>query len=288
MSRPLRIEYPDAVYHVTSRGNSRNDIFHSDSNREAFLRILADVVHRFNWLCHAYCLMDNHYHLLIETPEGNLSAGMRQLNGVYTQKYNWLNQKTGHVFQGRYKAILVERDNYLLELCRYVVLNPVRAGLRKKPEQWSWSSYRFTAGMKKPPEYLTTDWILGLFHRKTSEAQKLYRRFVKERKGLKSPWEELQGQILLGDETFIDSHRDLLHDRNPVKEIPRTQRYLCRPELSTLFPKIINKAERDEQIHRAHIQHGYTLKQIADFLKIHYSTVSKILKRMQGHLYFKT
>jgi REP element-mobilizing transposase RayT len=288
MSRPLRIEYPDAVYHVTSRGNSRNDIFHSDSNREAFLRILADVVHRFNWRCHAYCLMDNHYHLLIETPEANLSVGMRQLNGVYTQKYNWLNQKTGHVFQGRYKAILVERDSYLLELCRYVVLNPVRAGLSEKPEQWPWSSYRFTSGMKKPPDYLTTDWILGLFHRKTSEAQKLYRRFVREGRGLKTPWEDLQGQILLGDDAFIDSHRDFLNDRKPVKEIPRTQRYVCRPELSTLFPGIIIKAERDKQIHRAHIQHGYSLRQIADFLGIHYSTVSKILKSVEENLYFKT
>ncbi|NMC91368.1 MAG: addiction module toxin RelE, partial [Smithella sp.] len=119
MSRPLRIEYPDAVYHVTTRGNAKNDIFYSDSDREAFLKILSGVVSRFNWLCHAFCLMDNHYHLLIETPDGNLSKGMRQLNGVYTQKYNWMHQKEGHVFQGRYKAILVEKESYLLELCRY-------------------------------------------------------------------------------------------------------------------------------------------------------------------------
>ena len=94
MSRPLRIEYPDAVYHVTSRGNARNDIFHADQDRKEFLSILDRVARRFNWICHAYCLMDNHYHLLIETPDGNLSQGMRQLNGIYTQKYNWMQKKT--------------------------------------------------------------------------------------------------------------------------------------------------------------------------------------------------
>jgi len=225
--------------------------------------------------------MDNHYHLLIETPDGNLSKGMRQLNGVYTQKYNWLHHKTGHVFQGRYKAILVEKDSYLLELCRYVVLNPVRAGLTEKPAEWLWSSYRFTAGMKNPPDYLATDWILGLFNQKKPEAQKLYRKFVRAGIGLKSPWGELQGQILLGEEAFIDSHRGLLHDRQRAKEISRPQRSLNRPKLTKLFIKARNKGERNKQIDRAHIQHGYTLKAIADHLGIHYTTVSKIIKTLE-------
>ena len=129
MARALRIEYPDAVYHITSRGNARNEIFADDQDRDNFLTVLGVVVKRYNWLCHAYCLMDNHYHLMIETPDANLSRGMRQLNGVYTQKYNWRHSKTGHIFQGRYKSILVEKENYLLELCRYVVLNPVRANM---------------------------------------------------------------------------------------------------------------------------------------------------------------
>ena len=149
MTRPLRIEYPNAVYHVTSRGNARNKIFLGDQDRENFLAVLDAVVKRYNWLCHAYCLMDNHYHLMIETPDANLSRGMRQLNGVYTQKYNWWHSKTGHIFQGRYKAILVEKENYLLELCRYVVLNPVRANMVDKPEEWKWSSYGATAGLTK-------------------------------------------------------------------------------------------------------------------------------------------
>ncbi len=251
MARPLRIEYPDAVYHVTARGNAKNDIFHSDTDRNTFLKILSGVVLRYNWLCHAYCLMDNHYHLLIETPDGNLSVGMRQLNGVYTQKHNWLHQKSGHVFQGRFKAIVVEKESYLLELCRYVVLNPVRAGKTETPEQWRWSSYRFTAGMKTPPDYLTTDWILGLFHPKKREAQKLYRKFVRAGIGLQSPWEELRGQILLGEEGFVDAHKDLLYDKKTVKEVPRTQRYVNRPALSVF--EIAKRSGNPSRIYSARL-----------------------------------
>jgi len=118
MARPLRIEYPGAIYHVTSRGNARQSIYQDDKDRQRFLGILDDVVKRFNWICHSYCLMSNHYHLLIETVDGNLSAGMRQVNGIYTQYINNRHHSTGHVFQGRFKAILVDKDAYLLELCR--------------------------------------------------------------------------------------------------------------------------------------------------------------------------
>ncbi len=132
MARPLRIESPGAVYHLTSRGNARNSIYLDDNDRQRFLAILGNVVDRYNWLCHAFCLMDNHYHLLIETLDPNLSLGMRQLNGVYTQGFNRAHNRVGHVFQGRYKAILVEKDEHLLELCRYIVLNPMRAGVIKE------------------------------------------------------------------------------------------------------------------------------------------------------------
>ena len=153
MARPLRIEYPGALYHITSRGNGGQKIFRSDKDRVYFLKLLATLTDRFHWLCHAWCLMDNHYHLVIETPEGNLSRGMRQLNGMYTQKYNWKYHKTGHVFQGRYKAIIVDKDSYLLELCRYVALNPVRAHVVEEPEDFRWSSYRATAGIDKAPSF---------------------------------------------------------------------------------------------------------------------------------------
>ncbi len=127
MARPLHIEYPGAVYHITNRGNDKKAVFKDDQDRETFLKILAFVNKRYHWLCHAYCLMDNHYHLMIETPDGNLSLGMRQLNGVYTQARNKRYNKTGHLFQGRYKSILIQKDSHLLEVCRYVVLNPVKA-----------------------------------------------------------------------------------------------------------------------------------------------------------------
>ena len=281
MARPLRIEYPNAVYHVTSRGNARNKIFLGDQDRENFLFVLDAVVKRYNWLCHAHCLMDNHYHLMIETPDANLSRGMRQLNGVYTQKYNWWHSKTGHIFQGRYKSILVDKENYLLELCRYVVLNPVRANMVEKPEEWKWSSYGATAGLKTVPNYLTGDWILGLFSNNKAEAQKRYRKFVREGIHTGSPWDDLQGQILLGEEGFIEKYKDLLSDKEQIKEIPRPQRYVSRPRLSKLLSKEDKTARRNSGIHSAHVKYGYTLKEIADHLEIHYTTVSKAINGLE-------
>ncbi|MEI6336557.1 MAG: transposase, partial [Methylococcaceae bacterium] len=131
MTRPLRIELSGGIYHVTSRGNRQDDIYFSDDDRKVWLNLLGQVCQRFNWYIHAYCQMTNHFHIVVETPEGNLAQGMRQLNGVYTQYINRTHGSVGHLFQGRYKAILVEKDNYLLELARYVVLNPLRAGMVK-------------------------------------------------------------------------------------------------------------------------------------------------------------
>ena len=135
MARPLRLEIPGGLYHVTSRGDRREDIYLSDTDRQRWLDLLGEVCSRHNWLCHAYCLMDNHYHIVVETIDGNLSAGMRKLNGVYTQWHNRTHDRVGHVFQGRFKAIIVQREGYLLELARYVVLNPVRAGICAMPDQ---------------------------------------------------------------------------------------------------------------------------------------------------------
>ena len=158
MASPLRLQFEHALYHVTSRGNARQAIVKTQADRQAFLDGLAQVVDRFGWRCHAYCLMNNHYHLLVETPFPNLSQGMRQLNGPYTQGYNRRHRRVGHVFQGRFKAILVEREVHLLELCRYVVLNPVRAHLVDHPEDWAWSNYRATAGLESGPPFLHIAW----------------------------------------------------------------------------------------------------------------------------------
>lgn len=280
MARPLRIEYPGAVYHVTSRGNAKDSIFIDDKDRDNFLKVLSFVVKRYNWICHGYCLMYNHYHLLIETPEANLSKGMRQLNGVYTQTFNGRHERVGHVFQGRYKAILVEKESYLLELCRYIVLNPVRAGVVKRPEDWRWSSYLSTVGIKGVPEYLTTDWILNQFGSNRKEAQKNYRDFVRAGVGAESPWKNLKGQILLGSEGFIEKFRNLLSDKGEIREIPRVQRYLSRPGIDEILNKemVKDKKIRNKQIHKAIMQYGYSLKEVGDYLGVHYTTISKALK----------
>ena len=155
MARPLRIEFAGALYHVTSRGDGQEAIYLGDEDREAFYAVLTEVCRRFNWMVHAECQMTNHYHLLVETPSGNLSRGMRQLNGVYTQRFNRRHSRVGHVFQGRYKAILVQKDAYLLEFSRYVVLNPVRARMVRTARDWAWSNYRATAGMARTIGSLT-------------------------------------------------------------------------------------------------------------------------------------
>ncbi len=205
MARPLRIEFSGALYHVASRGDGQEDIYLEDKDRDAYLDILKETCKRFNWILHAYCLMDNHYHLLIETPDANLSKGMRQLNGVYTQRFNRHHDQVGHVFQGRYKAILVEKESYLLELARYIVLNPVRAQMVRSAKDWSWSSYRATAGLIKSEKWLTVDWILSVFAVRKTTAEKRYREFVSEGRNQPKPWEQLRNQIYLGSDKFVDA-----------------------------------------------------------------------------------
>jgi len=277
MARPLRLEYPGGVYHVTSRGNARQRIYTTAADRQAFLAILASVVSRSHWLCHAYCLMDNHYHLLIETPDGHLSRGMRQLNGIYTQWYNRIHHRVGHLFQGRYRAIVVDKESHLLELCRYVVLNPVRAKKTRQAGQWPWSSYRATVGRGAAPDFLTAEWVLGQFSEIKRKAQERYRTFVAEGMGSESPWNALKGQILLGSEGFLERHRSQLKEAVKVQEIPRRQRYAGRPALE----EILKRSPKDRSIYQAHVEYGYTLREISDKIGVHYTTVSKIVKRME-------
>ncbi len=234
---------------------------------------------RFNWLCHAYCLMNNHYHLIIETPEGNLSRGMRQLNGVYTMGFNRWHRAVGHIFQGRYKAILIEKERYLLEVCRYVVLNPVRAGLVGKPEDWKWSSYRGTADLAKAHPSLTVEWILGQMGKRKREAVKGYRDFVRDGIGGDTIWKEVKGQSILGEEDFIDRFIDHIRGYEQIKEVPRGQRYLGRPQLKDVFPEqtIKDRGIRNEGMARAVEQWGYSQREVADYLGLHYSTLSRIM-----------
>ncbi|MCL4457502.1 MAG: transposase [Nitrospirae bacterium] len=280
MARPLRIEYDGAVYHITSRGNERKNIFKDDEARSLFLDTLKKVNEKHNWLCHAYCLMNNHYHLVIETPDGNLSKGMRQLNGVYTQAFNKRHDRVGHIFQGRYKAILVSKESHLLETCRYVVLNPVRAKATGTPGEWKWSSYRGTVGFEKPHPCLTIDWILGQFSTKRGFAIKKYREFVKAGIGESTIWTSVKGQIILGKEDFIEKFMDHVRKHEEIREIPRSQRYVGRPALAQLFKVVTikNKLKRNKMIREAVIRYGYTQNEISNHLGMHYSTISRLLK----------
>jgi putative transposase len=274
MARPLRIEYAGALYHVTSRGDRQEAIYITDTDRAAFLEILGRVVETYNWLVHAYCLMDNHYHLLIETPDGNLSNGMRQLNGVYTQTHNRNNRCVGHVFQGRYKAILVQKEAYLLELARYIVLNPVRARMVRRASDWPWSSFRDTAGARQAPGWLHTDWLLAAFGRRLSSARKKYRQFVADGKNQPSPWESLRNQVFLGSEAFVDELRKKIEEDRDLSEIPRSQRRQ-KPRSLEYYAK--SAGSRDEAILAAYTSGGYSLKQIGDYYGLHYSRISRIV-----------
>lgn len=285
MARPLRLEFEGGLYHVTSRGDGREAIFLADGDREDFLEVLGKVVRCYRWLVHAYCLMGNHYHLLLETPEANLSRGMRQLNGVYTQRFNVRHQRVGHVFQGRFKAIVVDRDEYLLELCRYMVLNPVRAGLVKRPQDWEWSSYRATAGMAGAHPCLSVAWLPEQFGSDRREAAKRYRSFVQDGLTKPPPWEELKGQFILGDEGFSKRLAKLLEKQTAVKEFPRLQRLASRPALAELLTeprKGGSKEVRAEQVWQAFARYGYTQKAIADSLGLHPATVSLIIRNRDG------
>jgi len=228
MARPLRLEFPGALYHVTSRGNARQKIYLDDEDRRLYLDLLGKEVAQQGWRCYACCLMDNHYHLLIETPEPNLVAGMRRLNGVYTQAFNRRHGRVGHLFQGRYKAIVVDKDAYLRELCRYIVLNPVRAKAVKTPERWPWSSYRATVGELPAPSWLAVEEVRALFPGRSA-----YRRFVEEGIGQDSPWSRLRGQIYLGGEDFLKRMERRLPGRR-VRGIARAHLEPLRPDAAAV------------------------------------------------------
>lgn len=291
MSRPLRIEFPGAIYHLTARGNARQNIFINDEDRQRFIDLLGREIEQQRWKCYAYCLMDNHYHLLIETPEGKLAQGMRRLNGVYTQSFNRRHGRVGHVLQGRYKSIVVERESYLLELCRYVVLNPVRAGIVKRVADWPWSSYRATAGNAKAPVWLASGWVLGQFGHQRQGAQAAYRRFVSAGIRSASPWEGIRGQVWLGEDGFLKRMQSMLKDKHR-KEVPRGQQLPDRPSSETIIKAVSETydVERRDILNRSHPQ-GYVavvyllrrvvnmrLNEVADLFGVSASRVSKIQK----------
>ena len=274
MSRPLRLEFAGALYHVTSRGDQREDIYHDDGDRTLWLDTLAQCCERFNWAVHAWCQMSNHYHLVIETAEGNLSAGMRQLNGVYTQAHNRRHDRVGHVFQGRYKGILVDRDSYLLELLRYVVLNPVRAQMVKRPLDWAWSSYHAMIGNQPSPTWLNCEWALSQFGAQRARQIVRYTEFVQQ--GVDGPgvWHALKGQVFLGTDAFAEALQQRLEQTKQAsnKEIPRLQRRALAKSLNYYRHTFEDKKQG---MAAAYATGDFTLQQVADAFEVHYATVSR-------------
>ena len=247
--------------------------------RELFLATLSQVVERFHWICHAYCLMNNHYHLVIETPDGNLSKGMRQLNGVSTQTLNRRHHRVGHLFQGRFRGILVQKESHFLEVCRYVVLNPVRAKAVDHPRMWAWSSYQATGGLAHIPRCLKVNEILSHFGQRRSSAQQKYRSYVAEGISGATIWENLEAQSLLGLEGFAEALRGHVTDKRKAREIPKGQRLIGRPSLEKLFKeRRKRKTVRDRQISDAVNQYSYSQIEVARHIKLHYSTVSRLIK----------
>ncbi len=276
MARPLRIEFAGALYHLTSRGDRSGSIFEDDEDRRQFLRTLAEVVERFNWACHAYCLMANHYHLVVETPDANLSKGMRHLNGVYTQASNRRHKRFGHLFQGRYKGILVDKESHFLELARYVVLNPVRAGMVDLPENWPWSSYGIMIGECPKPKWLTTDGLLAQFGKRRVRARKRYRKFVAEGLGGDSIWAELRQQIYLGDGAFVERMQKQIALQGDELSIPNAQR---RPPAPPLADIVAGSEDRNVGIVAAYATGAFCYREIAEYVGLHLATVGRIVRR---------
>jgi len=278
MARPLRLEFPNALYHVTSRGDRREDIYDDDEDRMIFLNILGKVVTDYNWLCHGYCLMSNHYHLIIETLDSNLSKGMRQLKGVYTQATNRRHNRTGHLFQGRYKAILVDKESYLLELARYVVLNPLRAkGMVHNIEDWPWSNYLSMIGKAEIFDWLTTDWVLSQFGGSREQAMRRYQQFILDGVGQNIEiWSKLKGQIYLGDEDFVSDMQSKIGKNQNDWNIPKKQKRAVAKSLPEIEQ---NAVDRNSAIKTAYATGVYSQHEIGEFFNLHPSTVGVIVRR---------
>ena len=274
MSRPLRIEFEDALYQVTARGDRREAIFEDDVDRGAVLAVLEQGLERFDAVVYAYCLMGNHYHAVVQTRQPNLSRLMRHINGVYTQTYNRRHAKVGHLFQGRFKAVMVQEDAYFLEVCRYVDLNPVRAGMLKQPQDWAWSSYRAHVGQVEGPRWLESatlhHWLAPRAPRR--DGPKRYAQFVAQGHGVKL-WEKaLAGQIFLGNDAFVRKMQAQANSPNE-HEIPRAQRRSAGRPLQGYF----DDPDRDTAIARAYLEGGHTQSAIALATGLSVSRISRLI-----------
>ncbi len=284
MARQVRYEYAGGVYYIKARGVGHEPIFRDAIDRNRFLEILVETVFRFKWLCHSYCLLEDHYHLILETPQGNLSKGMRQINGLYTQSFNRKYRRQGPLFGERFKSIIIEKARYLLPLHRHMMLNPVRVNLTRDPERWPWSSYLPNIIRGYRPAFLITQWILSYFSGKDeSFSLEKYQRYIFNEEEGKFSWRDLRDRVFLGSDTFIERVKKRILVQKDKK---RDMNYnLTREDNSPLEEIIGNKRltrkERDVRIYDAYIHHGYTLNEIAAYLGVHFATVSRAVRRME-------
>ena len=276
MARPLRIQAPGLTYHVTARGNNRMEIFLDDVDRRRFLRVLARVVVHFGLRCHAYCLMTNHFHLAATTTEANLSRAIKQLNGEYAQWWNRRHRRVGHVFQSRFGAQIVQDGRYLLNVCRYIVLNPVRAQLVPGPAHWHWSSYCATAGVIRAPSWLHCEELLDhVSNGHPAKACRRYRDFVLR---VNARTLRLSREAVLGDEKFVARFQP--YRMRASREVPRRA---ARRALKTIFRGAITRTTRITGVIAA-FRERYPLAEIARYLDVHPSTISKIVLAHRGQV----
>ena len=289
MSRPLRIEFPGAIYHVTSRGDRREPIFVDDEDRHALLAVTDQAMDRFDAQVLAYCLMGNHYHFVLHTRQGNLSRLMRHLNGVFTQTFNRRHAKVGHLFQGRFKSVLVDRDAYLLEVCRYVELNPVRASMVAEPDHWPWSSYRAHVGLADTPCWLDTaglhGYLLGRAATSAADSRKAgmrYEALVAAGKDVRLWDQALRQQIYLGDDAFVE-RMQALAPATPTRstEVPKAQRTPpLKPRMD--YPALVaDGLPRDVALYRAHVEGACTMTQLAAHSGLSVSRVSRVIAAIE-------
>ena len=276
MGRPLRIEYPGALYHVTSRGNEKQEIFLEDSDRKRLLGILEDYHDRFDLVVHCFVLMGNHYHLTLETPQGNLLKVMHGINSSYTGYFNRKYGRVGHLFQGRYRGILVDKNSYLLELTRYVHLNPVRAKIVERPEGYAWSSYPGYISKRKRVGWMEYGWILSRFGSDGAAARRMYRKFVE--RGMEepgdSPLAEVVGQVLLGGEEILGKVKSVLRGKEIGQEVVERRRFRDAPRAEEIIPAVASVLGIDKAMITERGRKGNEGRELALYLVKRYSGLS--------------
>ncbi len=296
MARPLRLSFEDAVYHITARGNRRENIFYSDKDRLVFLEKLKETFQKYSIICYAYCLMDNHYHLFIKTPHANISEGMHYLNTSYTNWFKAGHKIVGVIFQGRYKSILVDEDSYGLRLSAYIHLNPLRAGIVDEIKEYRWSSYLDYMGKRRSVDRLDAEFILKQFDRDIKKARRRYKRFVLENADMDSPLEDSYRGIALGKVEFIEKIKEKINSLGKEREVTETKiagTYSAEEIIQSIVNKLrVEKEElfgkRKGNIYRQlalYLLKRYTvlsLKEIGEMFRMDYAAVSQACKRFES------